>query len=162
MKLKRGTQGRGQNFSLEEKEECRQSLIQSLKGQELLKTECGKEAGVFVLLCTTLDAQLHLHLTDAPEMPVSTGAQGCLHPAGVGSAREGVFLLGGGVLPLGSGSGPKEGFRGTLSSCRVRRPHIVPVSGPAGSTARLPGIDISSRKSCGSCFCLFLKCVKMK
>lgn len=36
MKLKRGTQGRGQNFSLEEKE-CRQSLIQSLKGQELLK-----------------------------------------------------------------------------------------------------------------------------
>ena len=42
-------------------------------------------------------------------MPVSTGAQGCLHPKGVGSAREGVFLLGGGVLPSGSGSGPKGG-----------------------------------------------------
>ena len=60
---------------------------------------------MLALLCTPLDAQLHLHLTDAPEMPVSTGAQGCLHLAGVGSAREGVFLLGGGVLPLGSGSG---------------------------------------------------------
>ena len=117
---------------------------------------------MLVLLCTPLDARLHLHLTDAPEMPVSTGAQGCLHLAGVGSAREGVFLLGGGVLPLGSGSGPKEGFRGTLSSCRVRRPHIVPVSGPAGSTAHLPGTDISSRRSCGSCFCLSLKCVKIR
>lgn len=119
---------------------------------------------MLVLLCTPLDARLHLHLTDAPEMPVSTGAQGCLHLAGVGSARESVFLLEGGVLPWALALAQKAGlgFHGTISSCRVRRPHIVPVSGPAGSTAHLPGIDISSRRSCGSCFCLSLKCVKIR
>ena len=107
MKLKRGTQERGHDFSLEEKEECKQSLIQPLKGQELLKDRVWKAAAVFALLCTPLDAQLHLHLTEANACFYRS--TGLLHPKGVGSAREGVFLLGGGVLPSGSGSGPKGG-----------------------------------------------------
>lgn len=107
MKLKRGTQGRGHYFSLEEKEECKQSLIQPIKGQELLKGRVW-EGG--------WSACSSLHTFGCPTPPALDRcsrnacfyrAQGCLHLAGVGSAREGVFLLGGGVLPLGSGSGPK-------------------------------------------------------
>lgn len=104
-------------------------LIQSLKGQEQ-SVEGGWSvcSSLYNFGCPT---PLHDRRSRNACFYRSTGTPPSRR---CGLSKEGVFLLGGGVLPLGSGSGPKEGFHGTLSSCRVRRPHIVPVSGPAGST----------------------------